>query len=47
VTICRDDPNLVKIRQKFKALSIKTFERFIAAGDTKIPPKLFSCGEMV
>jgi hypothetical protein len=39
VEICRDNPNLVKIWQKYKALYIKTEERFIAAGDIKSTQK--------
>jgi hypothetical protein len=37
MNIYREDPNLVKIRQKYRALYMKTEERFIVAGDIKLP----------
>ena len=37
--ICREIPNLVKIRQKYLTLHMKSHVSFISAGDIKWPEK--------
>jgi len=37
VKICRENPNLIKIGQKYRTLYMQTYVRFIVAGDIKMP----------
>lgn len=39
--ICRENPYLIQIQQKYRALYIKTYARFIATGDINSPQKHF------
>jgi hypothetical protein len=35
--MCREDPNMLKIRQKYRTFYMKPYIRFIGAGDTNSP----------
>ena len=37
--ISQDIPHLVKIQQKYRALHMKSYVRFIVSGDMKLPSK--------
>jgi len=41
--ICRETPDLVKIRQKYQALRKKTYIHFIVSGDTNSHINAFLC----
>jgi hypothetical protein len=41
IKICRENPNFFRIEQKYRALSLKTLERFISAGDINWSYKLY------